>query len=132
MADTLYTTGRQGILDGSISVSTANVKCLLANSNYHPNPATDNFVSTIGNPSIVARSGNFTGKSVTGGVFSADHVIFPALSGQAVFYIVIYVDTGTDTTSRLIVFFDTALGVPFTPNGGNVELAWDTNGIFRV
>ena len=46
----------------------------------------------------------------------------------------IYVDTGTEATSPLIAYIDTATGLPITPNGGDIIVTWDngTNKIFKV
>lgn len=37
----------------------------------------------------------------------------------------IYADTGTESTSPLIAFIDTATGLPITPNGGDIIVTWD-------
>ena len=48
--------------------------------------------------------------------------------------LVIYKDTGTESTSPLIMYIDTATGLPVTPNGGDITVTWDngTNKIFKV
>ena len=48
--------------------------------------------------------------------------------------IIIYVDSGTEATSPLIAYIDTATGLPITPNGGDIIVTWDngTNKIFKV
>jgi hypothetical protein len=134
MANALYDPGREGILDGSIAVSSGAVKALLATSGYTPNTATNKFVSDIGSGNIVARSSAFTSKSETGGVFNAANVTFPAVTGAACAYLILYIDTGTDSTSRLICIIDTATGLPVTPNGGDIAVSWDTgpNKIFKL
>jgi hypothetical protein len=45
-----------------------------------------------------------------------------------------YKDTGTESTSLLIFYIDTATGLPCTPNGGNITVAWDSgaNKIFKL
>lgn len=134
MANALYDLGRQGILDGSINVSSASVKALLATSGYTPNTATHEYVSDIGSGNIVVRSSAFTSKTETAGVFNAANVTFSAVTGSTVSYIILYADTGTDSTSRLIGIIDTATGLPVTPNGGDITISWDTgaNKIFKL
>ena len=46
----------------------------------------------------------------------------------------IYRDTGTEATSPLIAYIDTATGLPITPNGGDIIVVWDdgANKIFRL
>jgi hypothetical protein len=126
--------GRQGILDGSISVSTTAVQAMLVTSGYTPNTATHQYVTDVGSGNIVARSAAFTSKTETAGVFNAANLTFPAVSGAACSYIVLYINTGTDSTSRLIAIIDTATGLPVTPNGGDITVTWDTgaNKIFKL
>ncbi|MNC44515.1 hypothetical protein D3C75_934250 [compost metagenome] len=59
---------------------------------------------------------------------------FTAVTGASIEAIVIYADTGTESTSPLIAFIDTATGLPITPNGGDIIVTWDngTNKIFKV
>jgi hypothetical protein len=134
MANALYDGGREGILDDSIAMSTASIKALLATGAYAPNTATHRNVSDVGSGNIVARSGAFTSKTYTAGVFSAANVTLPAVTGSPCNYIIIYADTGTDSTSRLIAIIDTATGLPVTPNGGDITVTWDTgaNKIFKL
>jgi hypothetical protein len=56
------------------------------------------------------------------------------VSGASVEAIAIYQDTGNEATSRLIAYIDTATGLPVTPNGGDINLNWDTgvNKIFKL
>ena len=46
----------------------------------------------------------------------------------------VLVDTGTDSTSPLIAFIDTATGLPITPNGGDIIVTWDNgpNKLFKL
>jgi hypothetical protein len=39
-------------------------------------------------------------------------------------------NTGTDTTCNLIAMWDTATGIPLTPNGGDVVVAPSASGWF--
>ena len=47
------------------------------------------------------------------------------MSGATINAIVIYKDTGTEATSPLIAYIDTATGLPITPNGGDIIVTWD-------
>jgi len=76
-----------------------------------------------------------TNKTVTNGVFDADDVTFSSVTGSAVSQIVIYKDTGTASNSPLIAYFDSPTsGLPITPNGGNITIAWsnDSSKIFKL
>jgi hypothetical protein len=129
MANALFDKGRQKFLEGSIAWLTDNIKLVLVDHGVDtPNPSTDEFLSDIAAGARVATSGNFTGKTSTNGVADADDVTLTAVSGASVESIVIYKDTGTETTSPLIAFIDTATGLPLTPNGGDVIVVWDNGG----
>jgi hypothetical protein len=66
------------------------------------------------------------------GVFDASDIVFSAVSGSQVTQIVMFKDTGTETTSPLIAYWDTMTGLPITPNGGDITVTWNAAGIFNL
>lgn len=133
MASGLYASGREGFLDGSIDWDTDDIRAVLVDTGtYTVDLATHNMHDDLSG--IVATSSNFSGKTVTGGVADASDVTFSAVSGSTVEAIVIYKWTGSSATSRLIAYIDTATGLPVTPNGGDITVAWDSgsNRIFKL
>lgn len=136
MANALYDLARQSFLSQSPSIDwdTDNIKVSLVRSSaYTPNLATDQFLSSVA--TRVADSGNLTGKTVAAGVADADDVTFVAVAaGAAIQYILIWKDTGVAATSPLIALIDTATGLPVTPGGGDITIAWDAgaNKIFKL
>lgn len=66
------------------------------------------------------------------GVFDAADTVFTSLTGDQSESLILYKDTGTESTSDLIVRWDTATGLPLTPNGGNVTVVWAAGGIITV
>lgn len=72
-------------------------------------------------------------KTYTSGTFDAADVTYTAVSGNTVEAIIIYIDTGTPSTSRLVAYLDTGYtGLPVTPNGGDISITWDAAGIFTI
>jgi hypothetical protein len=73
-------------------------------------------------------------KTVALGVADADDVLLSSVTGTSCEFIVIFQDTGVDATSRLIAYIDSAVGLPVTPNGGNITIQWDSgaNRIFKL
>lgn len=57
---------------------------------------------------------------------------FTAVSGATVECLVFFKDTGTPATSDLLWFFDTATGLPLTPNGGDVNVTFSASGISKT
>lgn len=135
MANALYDKGRQGFLDGSIDWDTDDIRAILVDTGaYTINLATHDNLDDIAGGARIAVSSSLTGKTATDGVADADDVTFTSVTGNSVEMIVLYKHTGTESTSRLICAIDTATGLPLTPNGGNVTVAWDNgaNKIFKL
>lgn len=135
MANALFDGGREGFLDGSIDWDTDNIKTVLVDHGTDtPIVTTDRFLADIASGARVAISGNLAGKTVTNGVADADDMTLVAVTGNSVESVVVYKDTGNAATSRLIAFFDTATGLPLSPNGGDVTITWDSgvNRIFKL
>lgn len=135
MANALYDLGRQAFLDGDLDWSANNIKVILVDTSaYTVNLATDQFLSIIAGGAIIATSANLSGKTSTAGVADANDVTFNSVSGASVEALVIYQDSGSAATSRLIAYIDTATGLPVTPNGGNITVTWDSgaNRIFKL
>ena len=133
--NSLYTKAKQGLIDGSIDLDTDNIKAVLVDgADYIPDLATHDNLDDIPVAARVATSGNLASKTVTDGVFDAADVTISAVSGDQFEYIVLYKDTGVVSTSRLILLIDTATGLPCTPNGGDITIAWDNgaNKIFKL
>lgn len=73
-------------------------------------------------------------KSYTNGVFDGADATFSAVSGNTAEALVIYrQNAGANTTWRLVAYLDTSVtGLPVTPNGGNITVAWNASGIFGL
>ena len=58
---------------------------------------------------------------------------FSAVTGNSVEALVLYVDTGSASTSRLVAYIDSGVtGLPVTPNGGDITITWNASGIFQL
>lgn len=136
MANALYDLGREGFLDGSIDWDTNNQKASLLDSGvYTPTLATDKFQSTIvAGGAAIANSSNLASKTVAAGVADAADITWTAVSGAQSEYIEVWQDSGSNATSRVIALIDTATGLPVTPNGGDINVAWNngSNKIFKL
>ena len=141
MANVLYNLAKQKFIapgtlgptsGDSIDVLDDNLVVVLVTAGYTFN-ASDEFLDPaiiVGNR--VATSGNLASKTATNGVFDAADVTFAAVSGSQITQVVLYKTTGTETTSPLVVYWDTMTGLPLTPNGGDITIAWDASGIFSL
>lgn len=135
MANTLYDAARQRFLEAQINWLTDTMKVLLVDTGaYTPQTAVHQYLSDIASSSRIAGPVTLTSKTTTGGAADAADVTFTSVTGASIEAIVIYSDTGTESTSPLIAFIDTATGLPITPNGGDIIVTWDNgvNKIFKV
>ena len=135
MANALFDKARQRFLEGQFNWNTDTIKAVLVDTGtYTANLSAHEFLSDISSGARIATSGAFTGKATTGGAADANDVTFTSVTGASIEAIVLYKDTGTDATSPLIAFIDTATGLPITPNGGDIIVTWDNgaNKIFKL
>lgn len=143
MANSIYTAFLNGILGSHatrVDLDADTIKIALVDNGSAdgaPDAANDDFwddqdAGLIGTAYTLA---NKTIGSVGAGVF--DNTVdpapaFTAVSGATVESLVLFKDTGTPSTSNLIAFWDTATGLPLTPNGGDVNLTFNASGIIKV
>lgn len=132
MANVLYPKWREAIMQAASDSSlTGTVKAALVDASTYTYNAAHQFLS-----SLSGRQGTdqtLGGKTFANGVFDANDLVFPAVSGVSAEAIVIYIDTGNPETSRLVAYLDSGYtGLPVTPNGSNIEIQWGSGGIFGL
>lgn len=139
MANALFTSYRNAVLGSGTATAdldTDTVKAMFVDhADDTPLPATDDFINDIASaarvpalascPTLASR----TIGTVGAGVFDAADTVFTALTGDASESLILLKDSGTEATSTLIAFWDTATGLPLTPNGGDVTVTWNASGI---
>lgn len=128
-----YAKARETALGAGLNLTTATVKASLVSSSYTPNLTTDQFYSSVSG--VIATSSALTTKTVTGGVFNADAVTYSSVtSGSTGVAVVVWIDTGTSSTSPLLSYSDVYTGLPVITNGGNIVITWDSgsNKIFAI
>jgi hypothetical protein len=106
--------------------------CFLIDKTAYTYAATQSTFSDIPTGARIGGAAGQTvgGKTYTNGRFLGNSITYTAVTGNAVGAISCGVSTGTDATSRYVVFID---AVNVTPNGGDITINWDvTNGIFKL
>lgn len=135
MANALYGKGREGFLLGDIAWDSDDIRAILVDTGtYTVDIDVHDNLDDVAGGARIAVSSALTTKTGTLGVADADDVVFSAVTGVSVEAIVLYKHTGTESTSRLIAYIDTATGLPVTPNGGDITIVWDNgaNKIFKL
>ena len=112
MANTLYDYCRQRFLESQINWMTDTIKVfLVSTSAYTPQTAVHQYLSDISGSARIAGPVTLTAKATTGGAADGADCTFTAVSGATINAIVICKDTGTEATSPLIAYIDTATGL---------------------
>lgn len=126
MANALYDAAREAFLGGDLDWDAHDIRAILVDAaDYTVDLANHDFLDDVAAAARVATSGSLTGKTKTDGVADADDVPFLAVSGDQAEAIILYRHTGTESTSELIAYIDSATGLPVTPNGGDITVKWD-------
>jgi hypothetical protein len=135
VANGLYDAGREGFLSGNADWDADDFRLILVDhADDTPNLTTDDFLDDRAAASRVAVSGALASKTTTAGVADAADKTFTVVTGDVAESLDCYKHTGTESTSRMVFNVDTATGLPVTPNGGDITVAFDNgaNKIFKL
>lgn len=128
MASAIYPLAKQALLKGDLDLDGTVKCCGIDTADYTYNAAHDNLDdvaagSRIGTPQTLGS------KTFTNGVFDAADATFTAVTGDPFEAIILWLDTGVESTSKLICYID---GLSVTPNGGDLVVSWHSSGIFSL
>ncbi len=135
MANALYTAAKAAILTNTLDLENGDIRAILVDTGaYTVNLATHDNLDDIAAGARIGSAVALAGKTVTGGVFDADDVTFTAVTGVSVEAFVLYLHTGVEATSKLLMFGNVATGLPVTPSGADITIRWDAgaNKIFAL
>jgi hypothetical protein len=133
MANALYNKAKQAFTAAQINWPSDTIKAVVVDLADYTFAATHEFLSSVPAGARVTTSPALASKTNTNGVCDAADVTLTAVTGDSIEAVIVYVDTGSDATSRLLCFIDTGItGFPITPNGGDVILRWHASGIFSL
>jgi len=139
MADVVYNSFKQKIMDGSIDLDTDTIRVALVTSSYTPDQdAHEDFAditNEVSGTGYVAEGAALASTAVTKdntdneGVFDADNVTWSTatLTARGA---VVYKDSGTPATSWLVAYFD--FTEDKSSSGGDFVLTWATEGIVNI
>lgn len=133
MANAIYPKYKQSLLnaDANVSLAAGTVKIALVDTGVYTFNTSHQFFSDLSG--VDASSPALTTKTITNGVFDADDPTITTVSGASFEALIVYIDTGTTTTSRLVAYIDSGwTGLPATPNGGDIILQFNASGLFAL
>lgn len=134
MANKVYPKFKKAAISGgancNIVAGGTNVKLAMVDLGAYTYNDAHEFLSDVAG--VVATSNNLGSKSASdGAAFQSGNGRFDAITGVSVEALVMYVDTGSPSTSRLVAFFDTGItGLPVTPAGTSYNIIVDPSGWF--
>lgn len=140
MANALMASFRNGVLGSHatrVDLDADTIRVMLVDhADDTPVAATDDFINDIASaarvPAIAScpALGSKTIGTVATGTFDSANPTFTALSGDQAESLIVFKDSGVEASSDLIAFYDTATGLPLTPNGGDVDVIVSASGWF--
>lgn len=126
MANTLYDAARKRFLEAQINWTSDTIKVILVDTGaYSPQTSVHEYLSDISSSARITPAVTLTSKSTVGGAADGADITFTSVTGPSIEAIIIFKDTGSEATSPLIAYIDTATGLPITPNGGDIIITWD-------
>jgi len=132
MASGLYDAIREDFLGGDADFDGATaVKVMLVDAaDYTVNFATHNALDDVlpgagvTIPTTQAAAPALANRTIVAGVADADDTTISTAAGDVSEAILLFFATGTDSTSLLFGYIDAGTGLPVTPNGGDITIAW--------
>ena len=125
MANALYSKAKESFLNGSINMVANTMTIALVDTGVYTYSATHQFRNEVSNSAVISST-TLTNKTITNGVFDADDATFSSVTGANCEALLIFQDTGIQTTSRLVAYIDSATGLPILPNGGDISVAFSS------
>jgi hypothetical protein len=125
MANALYSKAKEAFLNGSINMVANTITIALVDTGVYTYSASHQYRNEVSNSAVIS-SATLANKTITNGVFDADDATFSSVTGANCEALLIFQDTGIQSTSRLIAYIDSATGLPILPNGGDISVAFSS------
>ena len=137
MANALYSSYRNLLGTTGLNLDSEDIRVILIDLADYTYSAAHDFLDDVPGGARVATSATLastTFGTVAAGVFDAADVTLSSVTGDPSEALILYEHTGgADSARRLIAYIDTGVtGLPVTPNGGNITIAWNASGIFSL
>lgn len=138
MANALYPLWKQELIKGTAgNTLNGTLRCAFLDLGTYTYSAAHDFYNDLSGvwPNTRGTGIALTTKTYVTGILDADDTVFTAFANGSISLeaIVLYIDSGADATSPLVMFMDTSItGIPFTPSGADVTIQWNASGIFAL
>ena len=125
MANALYPKAKESFINGHINMSANTITIALVDTGVYTYSGSHQFRSDVSNSAVIAST-TLSNKTIASGVFDADDATFTSVTGANCEALLIFQDTGVQSTSRLIAYVDSATGLPILPNGGDITVVFSS------
>lgn len=134
MASVWYPSAIEAFMEGDLDILVDDIRCFLVDTADYTFSNAHNFLDDV---TAGARVGTATAlasitSTVSGNVwtFDAANTTLTSVTGDQSEAVVVYVHTGTDSTSHLLLYLELSSAV--TPNGGDITLQWNASGLGTI
>jgi hypothetical protein len=133
MASIWYPAGIDALMEGSVALLTDTIKVVLVDTGAYTYVNTHDFLddvpagARIATGTLASKTSTFSSNVWT---FDAADTTLSAVTGAESEIVIIYKDTGVESTSRLLLKLD--LASPVTPNGGDIVLQYNASGLGTI
>lgn len=132
MANLFFTSYKQFELSPGVDLA-GTVKVALVDTAVWTPLAANQFLSDVTLGGLIGTAQTLGTKSYTNGVFKAGNASWTGLVGApSIEGLLFYLDTGVAGTSPLILFMDTATGLPTAAGLLQINAAWNAAGIYQI
>lgn len=132
MTSVIYPKAKEALLKADIDMENGDIRIILIDTADYTYSAAHDFLDDVAAGARVAVSSALASKTFTNGTFDAADKTLSAVTGDQSEAIIIYLHTGTESTSYLIAYIDAGTGLPVTPNGGDITVQFNASGIFTL
>jgi hypothetical protein len=132
MASNVYPKGIIHIMSGDVNLATADIRVMIVDTADETYNAADEYVSDITSAGIVSRATSGLASKTIGvvgtGVFDAADKLLTGVTGDGTEAVIVYVYNAADASAILLAWLDGSV----TPDGGNINVAFNASGIFQL
>lgn len=132
MANAMNDAGLRNFCRAQVDWINHDIRALLVDTANYTFSQAHEFLTSV---PAAARGANIalTGKTVAGaGIMDAADPTFAQVQNVSYEAIIIYKHTGTDSTSILLAYIDTAPGLPVQTSGGTVQVTLNAGGLLQI
>jgi hypothetical protein len=132
MANKFYPKFKENALKlalGVGSVPSGTLKAVFIDTADYTYSDTHDMLNDVAAGSRVGTATALSNITYTNGVLDSDTVVFSGVTGDVSEAAIFFLDTGVESTSPLVLYYDSATsGLPLTPNGSDVNLNPNASG----